>query len=264
MTLRSCLAAVCAAVLALGCSTDRSTAPTQTDAARAADEIEREASQLAVLAGPEAALTYHSAAAALRQGARVSTVKITVGTETADWYAFGHELVFTEPPGVTPVIEPLPMRALLAWRAGPAGTLQMIHLLAMGETGPIGRLAPIDVSSEPPQIFPSFLMYAESRDAFWQGVSGSQTSKRTSTGASCPAPPTRPVAAAPAPTCVEATFTFGFSGVEAQPFVVRRGASPSAAGTRTLSMAEQSVTGVQVTIPVPPEPFVNVGGPVAP
>ena len=121
MNPRSCLAVVSAAVLALGCSADRPTAPSQTDVAQAADEIEREASQLAVVAGPEAALVYQSAAAALRQGAPVSTLKITVGTETADWYAFAHELAFAEAPGVTSLIEPLPMRALLAWRAGRPG-----------------------------------------------------------------------------------------------------------------------------------------------
>jgi hypothetical protein len=154
-------------------------------------------------------------------------VKITVGAETADWYAFGHELVFAEPPGVTSVIEPLPpMRALLAWRAGPAGALQMIHLLAMGETGPIGRLAPIDLSSAPP--------------------------------------PTFPAAAGPAPTCVAARFTFGFSGVEAQPFALRLGSTQANGGTRTLAMVEQSVRGVQVTVPVAPAPFTNVAGLVAP
>ncbi|MDQ3949244.1 MAG: hypothetical protein M3282_02775 [Gemmatimonadota bacterium] len=258
-----------AALSVLGCSGDRATGPTQDEADRAAAEFERVAAELGVAAGPgfaagpTTALTYNSAAAALRGGARVTRVDIAVGGATETWSAFGHEIQFELPPGSTTqgLTAPPPLRAFLAWRPSPSG-LRVIHLLSVEESGPIGRIFPATLGNEVTSMVPSFLMYAESRDALWQAVSGAQTSRLVSTGAACPAPPLRAPTSLPPPSCVEATFTFGFSNAQAQPFALRLGpgAPPTVSGTRTLSMATQAVRGVKLKVTLIPFAFPPIAG----
>jgi hypothetical protein len=252
MLVRSRLILSLTAAATLGCAGDRATGPNQEDTEKAAAEFERVAAELGVAAGPTAVLTYSSAAAALRAGGPVTQVDISVGGVTEKWNAFGHEIQFELPPGSATLnlTAPPPLRALLAWRPSASG-LRVIHLLSGDESGPIGRIFLATPGEELMSTVPSFLMYAEGRDVLWQAVSGEQTSRLVSTGAACASPPVRGPTAPPPPSCVEASFTFGFSNVQAQPFALRFGpmAPPNlASGTRTLSMSSQAVAGVKLKV----------------
>jgi hypothetical protein len=256
MHVRSRLILSLTALAALACSGDRATGPSQAEAEMAAAEFERVGAELGASAGPSAALTYNSAAAALRGGARVSLVEVTVGGVTESWNAFGHEIQFELPPGFAAenLAPPPPLRAFLAWRPSSSG-LRVIHLLSAEESGPIGRIFPATLDpatlDDGTPMARSFLMYAENREVLWQAVSGEQTSRLLSTGAACPVPAARAPMLTVPPSCVEAAFTFGFSNVEAHPFAFRfvSGAAPMpASGTRTLSMAPQPVAGVKLKV----------------
>ncbi|MFN2566514.1 MAG: hypothetical protein ABR499_16070 [Gemmatimonadaceae bacterium] len=256
--------AVCAA--AVGCGVDRPTAPDES--ARAAAELERAAAEMGFATGPAGALTFQSTAAALRGGARATTVDITIDGRTEKWNAFGHEIQLeslgTEVSDVEP---PPPMRSLLAWRSTSSG-VRVIHLLAATAAADLGD----PLTGEPDDqattlVLPSGLTYAEGRNLVWVSVRGRQTSSVRRSSAACPAPP-RPAGAPPAPPCVEASFTFGFSDVEAEPLVLPFGPTQVsqnlATGIRTLSMAPQTVGGVSVklgirVIGVPP-----IAGPAIP
>src|SRR3712207_1699581 len=105
--------ALCAAA---ACGGDRVTAPDET--LRAAAEFELAASQVGGAGGPTGALTFHSAAAALRAGARASTVDIQVGGRTEKWNAFAHETELVLPERSTTSTAPaLRIRGLVAWQA---------------------------------------------------------------------------------------------------------------------------------------------------
>jgi hypothetical protein len=239
------------AALAAACGGDRTTGPGQDDAAQAAAEFERAAAELGFIGGP-AALTYSSAASALRGGARIAQVDIIVDGVTEKWNALGHEIEFELPAGseLEHLPPPRPLRALLAWRPSPAG-MRIIHLLGEDESGAVGRLFPDEGAEDVLLVWPSHLLYADGRNSLWQAVSGEQTSRLVATGAACPAPPPRAASPLPPRTCVEASFHFGFSNVRAQPFVLQLGPGPPptpATGSRALSMAEQSVAGVKIKV----------------
>jgi hypothetical protein len=250
MQLRTHLAFALATTV-LGCGGDRPTAPPD-NADRAAAELERAAAELGLGADPSAALTYHSVAAAIRSGAPVDVVKITVDGSLQEWYAFGHEIQFEPTTAGMPADFPIAfgLRALLAWRAPQSGPVQLLHLTASGDEGPIGEFAPID-PVDGTLTFPSTLMYSEGRNLFWEATQGYQWSSAAPTSTPCPAP-RRPVAGAAAPKCVLATFKFRFADVEAEPFsfpFAPPGSGPSAAtGKRMLSMGEHTIDGMRITI----------------
>ena len=247
MRLRQHLSIAICAAAAVGCGADRVTAPDES--ARAAAELELAAAQAGVAAGPTGALTFQSAAAALRAGARVSGVDIQVGGVSEKWNAFAHEmeLVFPEGGMAGDPPPPLRMRALLAWRATPSG-MRVIHLVAEEDAGAVGD--PL-VDDSPELHFPAFLMYSEGRNLLWAAVRGNQTSSVTRGTTPCPAP--RAPAATVQQQCVEASFTFGLSDVEARPFAIPAfgpAAPPPnlATGSRSLSMPPQTVRGVSVKL----------------
>lgn len=254
MRFRSQLAFTVAAAATLGCSGERVAGPSD-EASRAAAELERAAADLGLGADPSAALTLQSVATALRGGVRPSQVEISVdGGLPEKWYAFAHEIRFEPRSGAVPadLFTEATFRVLLAWRATDAGP-RLIHLAAVGDEGPIGAFFPTDL---PTVVGPGFellsnLMYSEGRNLFWDAVRGRQTSSMTPGQTPCPTP-RRPAGAPPAPRCVLAGFTFGFSDVEAEPFSFPFGPGgprPSVAtGTRRLSMAPQQVDGTLVTI----------------
>src|SRR5687767_4198003 len=108
---RRCVFLSVVAVAALACGGDRATAPSEAD--RAAAEFERAAADLGFASAPSAALT--SAAAAIRGGARVTQVDISVGGTTERWSAFAHEIRFEVPASsAAPWLAPTPMRSILA------------------------------------------------------------------------------------------------------------------------------------------------------
>ncbi len=235
----------------LGCGGDRTTAPSD-DAARAASDLERAAAELGLGADPSASLTYQSIAAAVRGGAPLQQVQIALDGKTESWYAFGHEIRFDPASASTPVDLPIAggLRALLAWRATAGGSVQVIHLSASADDGPIGQFAPMDLG-DGSLVFPSTLLFSEGRNLFWEATSGHQWSSITPGTTPCPGA-RRPGGAAPPPRCVLATFKFRIADVEAEPFSFPfgpLGSRPSAAtGKRRLSMAEQTIDGMQMTI----------------
>jgi hypothetical protein len=252
MQLRRYLAVSLAAAL-VGCGGDRTTAPAD-DAARAASELERAAAELGAGADPSAALTYQSIATAVRGGAPVHRVEISVDGKAETFYAFGHEIIFDPASASTPIDLPIrsALRAFLAWRATEGGRVQVIHLAASDDAGPIGEFAPID-PDDGTLAFPSSLLYSEGRNLLWEGTSGYQWSSAVAGTTPCPGP-RRPANAPAPPKCVLATFKFRFADVEAEPFSLPFapfGSPPSAAtGKRTLSMAEHTIPGMQITLDV--------------
>ena len=238
--------------VAVGCGGDRSTGPND-DAARAASDLERAAAELGLGADPSAALTYQSIAAAVRAGAPLQRVQITLDGKSETWYAFGHEIRFDPASASTPADLPIAagLRALLAWRATEGGPVQVIHLSASGDDGPIGQFAPVNGDGGS-IVFPSTLLLSEGRNLFWEATSGHQWSSVTPGTTPCPGARRPGGAAPPAPKCVLATFRFRIADVEAEPFTFPfgpLGSRPSAAtGKRRLAMAEQTIDGMQMTI----------------
>jgi len=247
------LATTLAGTALLGCGGDRTVGPPE-EAARAAAALERAATEGGLGADPTAALTYQSVAAALRGGAPVREVEISVdGADPEKWYAFGHEIRF-EPAtssGPADLFGGSALRALLAWRPTNAG-VHVVHLVANGNEGAIGEFLPTQPFDGREIELPSILMYSEGRNLLWEAARGTQTSGILDESSTpCPAP-RRPAGAPAGPTCVMASFTFGFSGVEAEPASFLFGPNgpvpSSATGPRRLSMAPQPVDGMVMTI----------------
>lgn len=241
-----------AAVAALGCGSDRVTGPSD-EAARAAAALDRAAAEMGLDTDPGTALAYQSVAAALRGGAAPGQVQISVdGADPERWYAFAHEIRF-EPAGLAgpaDLFGESVHRALIAWRQTEGGAVRVVHLFAPSGQGPVG-FGDLPAVVGPEWEFPSTLIYSEGRGLFWEGVRGTQTSALVRTSETpCPTP-RRPAGAPAGPTCVLATFSFGFSDVEAEPAVLFRGpgsTTSAATGTRRLSMAPQEVNGMVLTI----------------
>jgi hypothetical protein len=252
-----------------GCGADRATAPDDANA-RAAEEFERAAAEIGFAVGPTAAITYQSAASALRGGARISQVEITVHGRTETWNAIGHEIrLWTSAGSPAYPFDAPPLRSFIAWQ--PMGSaMRVLHLLAASDGDQIRSLNPIGSIDDDGVLAPaSYLMYAEGRNAIWEGVSGGQKSAVDATSTPCPQP-ARPAGAPAPPTCVEATFTFELTNVEARPYVPPPFVltpipfQNTASGTRTISMASQTIKGVQVTLTLSPVPFAPITGPPRP
>jgi hypothetical protein len=265
---RAAVAVTLGTALSAGCGADRATGPDAN--VRAAEEFERAAAEIGFAVGPTAAFTYQSAAAALRGGAPISQVQITVNGKTETWNAIGHEieiLTLTGQPGYN--FEELPLRSFIAWQ--PMGsTMRVIHLIAASDDDQIRSLNPIGSIDDDGVLAPaSYLMYAEGRNAIWEGVTGGQKSAVTPTGTPC-AQPARPAGAWPAPPCREASFTFELTNVEARayvppPFVlIPIPFQNTASGTRTISMASQTIRGVYITVTGFVLPFTPITGPPLP
>jgi len=237
----------------LGCGGDRATGPSDS-ATRAAAALERAAAEVGLGADPTAALTYQSVATALRGGVPVSEVEISVdGGPAQRWYAFGHEIRFEPATGGGPadLFGESSFRTLLAWRETES-RVHVIHLVAAGAEGPVGQFAPTEPFDGTEIELPSSLMYSEGRDLFWEAARGTQTNALVSESATtCPGR-RRPAGAPAGPTCVLASFSFGFSGVDVEPsgfLFGPNGPLPSAAtGTHQLSMGAQPVGGLVMTI----------------
>jgi hypothetical protein len=253
MRFRTHVPLVLATATLLGCGSDRVAGPSD-EATRAAAALERAAAEAGIGVDPTAALTYRTVAAALRGGAPVSEVEISVdGGLPQPWHAFGHEIRFEPATGGGPadLFGESSFRALLAWRVVES-EVHVIYLLANGNEGAIGDVFPATPLDGTEIELPSTLIYSEGRNLFWVGARGTQTNALVNESRTpCPAP-RRPAGAPPAPTCVIASFNFGFSGAEAEPpgfLFGPNGPAPSqATGTRRLSMAAQQVGGTVMTI----------------
>ena len=252
MRFQTGLAFTLAAATLIGCGSDRVAGPTD-EANRAAAALERAAGEAGIGVDPSSALTYLTVAAALRAGAPLREVEISVdGAPPEKWYAFGHESRFDPPTGASPVdlFGESSLRALLAWRTA-GSQVHVVHLLSSGNQGPIGPLFPIPELDGTQLGLASSLIYSEGRNLFWEAARGTQTSAIVSESQT-PCPSRRPAAAPAGPSCVLASFSFGFSGVEVEPASLLfgpGGPGPSAAaGTRRLSMAPQQVDGMVMTI----------------
>lgn len=248
------LAAFAIGALLLGCSDDP-TGPATLDLRLAAltfDVLERSRTETGDGLGATAA---QHAAMALRAGVRPTRVSITVDGTTDEYWALEVEHAFGDDLTLSPVLTvPIVLRQMVAWRGDEPR--RVISISVVSDTGTFTRFQALDLvlPGNTVPLFPSSFGVLFERGSWpFLAESGGARATRGALGAECPLPaPRRSLARVATPvlsptSCHRATFSTRFT------MVVRHAPLDGAAAltTRTVSMADHTIEGIQLKYPLP-------------
>lgn len=248
------LAAFALGALLLGCGDDP-TGPAPLDLRLAAltfDVLERSRTETGDGLGATAA---QHAAMALRAGVRPTRVSITVDGATDEYWALEVEHAFGDDLTLSPVLTlPIVLRQMVAWRGDEPR--RVISISVASDTGTFSRFQLLDVvlPGNTVPLFPSSFGVLFERGTWpFLAESGGARATRGSLGAECPLPAQRRMTATSlAPifspiSCHRATFSTRFT------MVVRQAPldGPATVTTRTVSMGDHTIEGIQLKYPLP-------------
>lgn len=240
--------------LLLGCGDDP-TSPATLDLRLAAltfDALQRSRTETGDGLGATAA---QHAAMALRAGVRPTRVSLTVDGSTDEYWALEVEHAFGDDFTLSPVLTlPIVLRQMVAWRGD--DPRRVVSISVVSDTGTFTRIQALDLAlpgnTVPLFPFASGVLF-ERGDWPFLAESGGARATRQALGAECPLPARRRTTASSiaqifSPTsCHRATFSTRFT------MVVRHAPpeGPAVLATRTVSMGDHTIEGIQLKYPMP-------------
>jgi hypothetical protein len=247
---------------ALACSADTSSAPMQTDAARAVDLFSHLADSVSRSGGDSVVgSAFASLAEAVRQGGRISPIVITVDGVATNFLATAQqtEILVTPCPSqlcMAPV-RLTKLRTLIAWQQD--DPRRVVQLSSESDTDPIrAYLFPVLSPFAGPS---ASLIFFDGKGGTYFGTSGSQKFGVTTGTIPCSTAgaggPTIMIFPAP-PRCTQTEFSITFDGkAEPSTFLASKNA---ATGSHSFAMGAQTVLGArfELTASTPPLPPIGV------
>jgi hypothetical protein len=249
------LVAATACLLAYACGADGTSAPQNDDAVRAANAF-TQLSDSIVKSGGDSSIAgaYASVGDAIRKGARISPVTITVDGVATQFMATAQLNVMT--PACLACMRPqapLTLRTFVAWQVNDPRRVVQVS-------------SEMDADSIRAYLTPTFaaypgrsasLVFLDGKGGSYFGTSGTQHAAVVTSDTPCKSSPTIQIYPAP-PVCTLAAFTIDFSA-KAEPSAFLAPKNP-ASGTHSFAMAPQAVDGVRLNLSggVPAKPPINI------